>query len=150
MNGPRARPTYTHVVLMPMAHPLLLRSKTSVIIETLVVTTAAAPIPMVPLNRMIIQNSVLNGARMHDTAIVSTPPRNILRFPEISAILDSGTMKTTEDRRNAVLTYPSEWDPTENSLPRASKERFIMVLNSGVMNAAAQHAIIRRLLSDSV
>ena len=47
-------------------------------------------------------------------------------------------------------SVPSEWDPTENSWPRASSDRFIMVLNRGVMNAAAQHASISDLLSESV
>ena len=41
------------------------------------------------------------------TAIATRPIRYIFFFPTMSPARASGTMKTTEDRRNAVLTYAS-------------------------------------------
>ena len=79
-------------------------------------------------------------ARMLANRMSATPAMNIRFLPTMSAALDSGTMNTTDDMRKAVLTYPSIWDPTANSSPIPTSERFIMVLSRGVTNPERQHA----------
>ena len=76
----------------------------SVIIEMLVVTMHAEPSPMMTLQAMRNQNDGENGARMQATAMIATPSMNVLFLPWMSPNLAMGTMNTTEDSRNAVLT----------------------------------------------
>ena len=55
-------------------------------------------------------------------------------------------MKMTDASRNEVFTYAWSWDPTLNSLPMLTRDRFIMVLSRGIVNAAMQHASSSALL----
>ena len=92
---------------MPIAPPLDSRGKTSVISETLVVTSAAEPKPIIALQPTSHQNDGDTDARRHATPMVARPMRYIRFLPIISPRRARGTMNTTDDRRKAVFTYAS-------------------------------------------
>ena len=92
---------------MPIAPPLVSRGNTSVINETLVVTSAAEPKPIIALQPTSHQNDGDTDARRHATPMVARPMRYIRFLPIISPRRARGTMNTTDDRRKAVFTYAS-------------------------------------------
>ena len=72
--------------------------------EMLVVTTHADPRPMMALQAIRNQNEGENGATKLATAITMTPTMKMRFFPTMFPTLAMGTMNTTDDSRNAVLT----------------------------------------------
>ena len=115
--------------------------------DMLIVVMAAVPAAIPTLHAIRNQNVGDTHARMHETHSTASPERNILFLPTISPDLAIGTMKITLARRNAVFTYARSWDPTSKSSPMLTRERFIMVLSSGVMKLAMLHAISTVLIS---
>ena len=103
------------MVCIPIAAPRRTDGNTSVIIDMLVVMTAADPTPIRTLHPMRNQKSGENAARSDARAVRATPARNIALLPYMSPILVIGTMKMTDDSRKDVLTYARAWDPTPNS-----------------------------------